>query len=150
MIIDIGYWVVLFWAIIGIIALIIEINTVDLVSIWFVIGAFITMIFSLILPKQQIWQIVIFIIMSTISLALLRPLAKKKIFKNDKDVDTNSMIGIKGEAISDIDKENGHVIINGTSWSAISDKPIKNGSKIIITNQNNLILTVKEIIKEGE
>lgn len=147
MIVDIGYFIVLFWFLIGVMTLIIEATTTELVSIWFVIGAFVAMIFSAILPNEQIWQIIIFVVVSGITLGFVRPFAKKRIFKNDSDVDTNTMIGLKGVATTDISSLDGHVMINGTSWSAVAVTPIKAGSKIEIVKQDNLILTVKEIIE---
>lgn len=143
-----GYFIILIWFAITVIALIIEIETVDLVSIWFVIGGFVTMIFSAILPEEYVWQIVIFLVVSLVSIIAFRPLAKKKLNKNMPTENINSIIGLTGVVTEKVSKIEGRVKVKDTVWSATSDKEILEGTLVEVIEQNNIVLKVKEIEKE--
>ena len=80
-------WQVVFWAVLTILLVIVEIVTVQLVAVWFAAGslaAFISSLFQI----DFLVQIVIFIIISVILLAATRPVVKK-ILKGKK-VHTNA------------------------------------------------------------
>jgi len=55
------------------------------------------------------------------------------------------LIGVKGVAITTIDKDNGKVFLKGEYWNAISNKKIAKGKKIVVINVlDDLTLKVKE------
>lgn len=136
------------WFIVAIVSLVIEIETFQLVSVWFVVGAIGAMITTAIAPKDKwgvVWQLVIFILVSVITLLAVRPLCRKRL-KVDPEAnkDINSMIGLTGIALSDIDSKSGQVRINDTTWSAQASLEIKEGTRIRIVKQDNLTLIVEE------
>ncbi len=56
------------------------------------------------------------------------------------------LVGLKGEAVSDIDETDGQVIVHGEVWNARSKKPIDKGSEILVEKRDgmNLIVIKKE------
>ena len=69
---------VLFWAIAVVAFVIAEIVTVQLVSIWFAAGAFVTLLLSYFYELSALQQLGIFIIASSVFLLLSIPLIKKR------------------------------------------------------------------------
>jgi membrane-bound serine protease (ClpP class) len=55
---------------------------------------------------------------------------------------SEGLIGLEGEARSDIDKE-GMVFVHGEIWRAWSDEPIKKGQKVIVDGVDRLRLKVR-------
>ena len=132
------------WIFLAIVLFIIEILTSNLVTIWFAAGALVTGIFSLFVKDTSI-QIIIFLIVSTLSLILTKPVVKKL---KSKIVPTNldRVIGKIGIVTEDITKlEPGEVKVDGKKWSAISTKKITKGSKVEILAIDGVKLKVKEV-----
>ncbi len=118
------------WLGLAVVLGIIEICTSQLVSIWFVIGAFVTAICSATFLREYIvWQIILFIAVSALALILTRPVVRR--LKNFDKTRTNSdkNIGKTAIVISDIDntKAEGIVEVDGSRWSARA----QNGEKIL-------------------
>ena len=82
----------LYWLIISAVLIVTEIMTLGLTTIWFAAGAFVAAV-SAYIGITIIGQLLLFIVVSVILLALTRPLAIK--YLNDKTVRTNadSLIG---------------------------------------------------------
>lgn len=97
-----------------------EILTTQLVSIWFAIGALASFLVAL-AGVEQIWiQIIVFVVVSALALAVTRPLVRKIV--NRKVVPTNAdmVIGQIGVVIDRIDNiaETGLVKVGGSVWTA--------------------------------
>lgn len=140
------YWILAFWFAVAIVALVVEIETTELVSAWFIVGAFITMIVAAIWPKEYIAQVSTFVLSSGLALVILRPILTKKL-KLNKTNETdkiNTMDGYKGFAETDIDEYGGKVNVNGTTWSATSTSPINEGDRIRVVRESNLTLIVEK------
>lgn len=140
------YWILAFWFAVAIVALVVEIETTELVSAWFIVGAFITMIVAAIWPKEYIAQVSTFVVSSGLALVILRPILTKKL-KLNKTNETdkiNTMDGYKGFAETDIDEYGGKVNVNGTTWSATSTSPINEGDRIRVVRESNLTLIVEK------
>ena len=109
------------WFIVLLICILIEAFTYQFVSIWFILGAIITIIFSAFIDNLII-QSLIFSFSSFASLLLFRPLVKK--FTNFKSEDTNLGRYINQEAIVieniNNNSNEGVVKVNGNLWSARS------------------------------
>ena len=109
---------IFFWLGLFIILAIFELMTINLVSIWFALGALITTFVSLITDNMMI-QLAVFTISSILLLILTRSLAKK--LKKTKAVPTNldQVIGKIGIVTEDIEKNGiGEVKVLGKKWSA--------------------------------
>lgn len=133
----------LFWLVIVIILGIIELMTVNLVSIWFIASGIITLIASLFIDNIVV-EFAIFVILGIIFMLLT-----KKIIKNIKpNVKTNldRIIGMTGIVTEEINKnKNGEVKVDGKLWTAYSDNKIKVGSTVVVLSINSVKLKVKEI-----
>ncbi|WP_085833048.1 NfeD family protein [Clostridium merdae] len=126
-------------------AAILEAVTVQLVSIWMVVGGIAALIANLL--GAPIWiQTGTFAIVTTLTLAITRPLVKKLL--NSKRVDTNAgrYIGKSGIVISEINNEKGvgQVTVMGSVWSARSERGelIPEGSSIQVLRIEGVKLIV--------
>ena len=140
---------IFFWLGLFIILAIFELMTINLVSIWFALGALITTFVSLITDNMMI-QLAVFTISSILLLILTRSLAKK--LKKTKAVPTNldQVIGKVGIVTEDIEKNGiGEVKVLGKKWSAYSDKEIRKDEKVKIISIEGVKLKV-ETIKESD
>ena len=77
---------IIFWVWLGVIiaTIILEIVTLDLVSVWFAIGAIIPLILSAIGGIAIEIQVGVFVFISAILLIFIRKIAQKILFKNMK------------------------------------------------------------------
>lgn len=113
-----------FWIIVIVVAFVIEINTLDLVSIWFSLGAIFAFVASL-LGMSEMVQMWIFILSTTILLLLTRPLAKKYMIKNTVKTNADRLVGKNAKVTKAIlPGERGEVKIDGKYWLAFSDQEI--------------------------
>ena len=117
---NLAFWV---WVIVGIIALIIEVATVSLVSIWVCLGCIAACICN-ILGFSETAQVVVFTLTTAFSFLFLYKLAKNKLVKPENKLKTNveSYIGKTAVCTKEIDNitGTGEVIANGINWSAKS------------------------------
>ena len=138
------------WLVIAVAFAIVEITTMGLVSIWFAIGAVAAMIVAL-AGGGTIAQLVVFIIVSGIVLAIARPLAAK--YVNSRAVKTNidALIGRKLVAKTDIDnvKGTGKVDMDGTTWLAQSSNDnivIEKGEEVTVVKVTGAKLIVEKVM----
>lgn len=132
------------WLIAFVVLIFIELITVNLVSIWFAIGA-LAAIITTIFTDSLVIQVVVFIVVSVLSLLLTKPFMKK--FKKFDVVPTNSdrVIGKIGEVIKDIKaNEYGEVKVFGNVWTATSDSEIEVGTKVKVISIEGVKLIVKK------
>lgn len=117
-----------FWLALAIALLVFELITVQLVSVWFAMGAGVTAIVTAIVESaggslDVVWQVAIFVVVSGVLLLSTRKLALKLLKKNNKQ-ETNlelniGKIAVVTERIDNVRGE-GAVKINGLEWSARS------------------------------
>lgn len=128
----------IFW-LIAVIALgIAEAVTVGLVTIWFAVGALAALISSLF--GGPLWlQILLFIVVTAVTLVTTRPIVKKYFGKNShKATNADMVIGKEAhvtEAINNL-KGTGAVRCMGKEWSARSE----NGEEI---DEGEIVVAVK-------
>ena len=135
----------LFWLVLFIVLALFELATVNLVSIWFSLGALITTFVSLVTDNLMI-HLAVFTISSILLLLLTKPFVKK--MKKREGVPTNldMVIGKTGVVTEKIEKDEiGEVKVLGKKWSAYSDKEIEENSKVKILCNNGVKLKVEEI-----
>ena len=112
-----------FWLVAMIVLLVVEAIIPGLVSIWFALGALAALIAALTgapLWLQGLW----FILVSVVTLALTRPLAKK--FVNARTVPTNADVILGKECVVTEAIDNvlgtGAVTVGGKVWTARMDR----------------------------
>ena len=109
------------WLVLLLLFAVSEAVTVGLTSIWFAAGALCALIAALL--GGALWiQITLFLAVSLLCLAAVRPLAKRLL--NDRVEPTNAdrVIGEEAQVTEDIDNIHGRgaVVIRGMTWSARS------------------------------
>jgi membrane protein implicated in regulation of membrane protease activity len=140
----------LFWFLLGIFFLLVEISHFGFVLFFFGIGAFIVAVLTWAgVIHTPVFQLIIFIGSSLILLFTLRnwvaSVFKGKISGKDKSVD--EIIGDKAVVVIDVspDTMNGKVEYHGTMWEAQSDIFIEKGKTVEIIGRDNLTLKVKPV-----
>ncbi len=138
----------IFWIIVMVIAIVIEIATLGLTSIWFAGGALVAVGCAL-LHVPFIWQVLICLIVSTVLLVFTRPIVSEHFNRNRTATNVESLIGESAVVIEEISniKQTGRVSIQGKEWTARTENQEAVIAKDkIVTIQN--IEGVKLIVKE--
>ncbi len=137
---------ILIWAGVAVVAIIVEGCTVQLVSMWFALGALASAVVS-VFTDDILVQLAVFSVLSIICIIATRPLARRLKEKNG-EVPTNCdrYIGKTAEVIVDIDNTNasGQVKVDGSVWSAksVSNDVLPKGTQVRV----NAIEGVKMLV----
>ena len=108
------------WTIILVLSIIIEAITIDLVSIWFGVGALVALV-SQIFHASTTVQIVLFSVVSLICIVGSRPLAKRYLRGNTVKTNLDRMIGEHCLVTDTIQADKkGEVKVNDRVWFATS------------------------------
>lgn len=138
----------IFWLILFVIFLIIEILTMGLTTIWFAGGALVAFILAYVgfgLPVQ----IIVFLLVSIALLVLTRPIAMKFFNQERQKTNAESLIGQKAVVLEKIDTLHGtgRAEVNGMEWSAKTDdaeETIEAGEVVVIEGIQGVKLIVKK------
>mgnify|MGYP001055530588 CR=1 FL=1 len=132
-----------FWLGLFVVLLIIEICTINLVSIWFAIGAFVSFFVSMFTENIFI-QGAVFLVVSLLTLLVTKPFIKKMKFQNVR-TNLDRVVGMEGVVTEEISKfEIGEVKVDGKRWSAKSDSSISVGDVVEIERIDGVKLIVKK------
>lgn len=141
-------WVVLLAAFI-----IIEAATAQLVTVWFAVGSFAALVTSF-FTESIIIQIVVFVIISAITLVITRPLVKRVTQTKKQATNADMYINQEGVVTEEINnlEAKGLVKVKGTIWTARTEtdgvtvpegtlvKVIKiEGVKLIVKNKEEIL-----------
>ncbi len=133
------------WLVLLILFALVEAATVGLVSIWFAAGSLAALLSTFF--TDSVWlQSGIFLVVSAVTLALVRPLAGK--YFTPKRVATNADRAIGKEAVvtEDIDnlKGQGAVQVSGIVWTArsLAEDPIPAGTTVTVRRIDGVKLIV--------
>lgn len=121
---NLAWFGILIWALVFVIALIVELIEPQLVSIWFALASFITLLVQTIFSLPFFFQVIIFILTSALELYLSRPIYQQFI-KKQKTTLTNaaSMIGKDIKILTTCDKANpGKGLFGDVQWTIITDE----------------------------
>ena len=114
---------VLFWGIMAVVFIVVEVMTVQLVSVWLAVGAFATMICSC-FGDIPFWaELLVFVAVSAVCLAISMPIIMRK--RNSGYIPTNSELDVGKKAVVaeeiNPDTGTGRVTLSGVDWSAVSE-----------------------------
>ena len=135
------------WLITIIACVVIEAMTVSLTTIWFAIGAIAAWLVYLTGLRLEV-QIIVFLLVSTLSLIFTRPIAMEKLKIGRIKTNADSIIGQYYKVESTIDNINnkGTVNVRGQLWTARSvDDQVIEKDEIIVVKE---IVGVKLIVKK--
>lgn len=135
----------LLWIAVGVVALIIEMATATLVSIWFVPSAILVCLFSLAVDSIPA-QIVVFVILSAISMVISRKIYKKYIKKDKDEVSVDSkLIGKIAKTTEETNGNSGQILVGDIYWKARSENgdviPKDETVRIIGVDGTTLVIT---------
>ncbi len=137
----------IFWLVLLIVCIVIEVATMGLTTIWFAGGALIAVLSALL--GAPVWlQIILFFAVSLLLLIFTRPVAVKYFNKDRIKTNVESMVGRQAIVVSEIDNIQGigQVTVGGQEWSARShdDKiRIPAGAVVDVVAVNGVRLVVK-------
>ena len=128
-------WII--WLALFVVMMIVEASGPALVSIWFALGALVSLIISFI-PGVTWWiELIVFVAVSGATLLAIRPIVKKYAKRNTVKTNVDSFVGKRGYVIEDITLLNpGAIKIGDISWTAI---PVDKDDKIL---ENEIIEVV--------
>lgn len=136
------------WLIVFVVFAALELVSLGMTCIWFAIGALAACVTSL-FTGNWIIQALVFIIVTTLVLILLRPIAVKHINGKAEKTNIESIEGKIGKVISEIDNINakGMVKIDGMDWTARSqeNEVIKEGTLVEVVSVEGVKVIVKEV-----
>lgn len=134
-----GIWLILIFLLI-----ILEISTINLVSIWFIASAIVSLTLSFFIDSFMI-QFAVFVILGIILLVTTRPILFKMLHQKSESTNLDRVIGMTAIVTEEI-KRNvvGEVKVDGKRWSAISNKKIEVGEEVIVDAIDGVKLIVRK------
>ena len=134
----------IFWVILIIFLTIIEIVTINLVTIWYVASAILALILSFFTDNFTI-QFAVFVIFGTIFLLTTKKTFDRVLKEKRELTNLDRVVGMTGIVTEEITKtKNGAVKVDGKVWTAQADKKIKVDSIVKILEINSTKLKVEE------
>ena len=135
---------IIWLVIIGVLAFV-EALTVNLVTIWFIASALVSLVLSFFKVKTSI-QVAVFVILGVILLLTTRKPLQNLVNKTKTRTNADRILDMEGIVTEDITKnEAGEVKVDGKKWTAIADKEIKKGSTVKILKIEGVKLIVEEV-----
>ena len=137
---------IIIWSVVLVGTILVELETSDLVTIWFTIGAVAALI-SAALGVEIVMQFAIFIVVSLVLLFAPRPLTKRFMEREVIKTNADRMVGMHGVVVVEIPFDGkGEVKVNSQIWTAFSTSknPIVEGTRIVILDivGNKLLVDV--------
>lgn len=137
----------LVWFLLGLVLFLLELVIPGFFIFFFGLGAWVTALICLIGEPSTNLQIIVFAVVSVLSLVALRKMIQKKFFYHDENLSDkveDEFTGKDATAIEDFSAENtGKVEFKGTSWKAESSTQIKAGQTVIIKSKEDFKLKVE-------
>lgn len=137
-------WQYFLWIGVFVAALIVEGMTLQLVSIWFSVGALAALAASFAGASLTV-QIALFVLVSLLLFLATRPLVKKWSKRPTVHTNADSVIGMEGIVKEEVNTllGTGRVYVNGLSWAAKSETVIPANTKIVVLEMRGVTLIVR-------
>lgn len=132
------------WLSIVLLLSIIEVITVGLTTIWFIISGLIALILSILLDNILL-EMAVFVLGGTILLFTTRPIVLKYIKPKSIPLNIDRIIGMEGIAQEDITPTSGEVKVDGKVWTAFSNQKILKNEKVRILEIQSTKLKVEKV-----
>ena len=135
----------IYWLIITIILIVFEILTVNVVCIWFIASALISLILSLFIDSIVI-QVGVFVILGICLIILTKPFMEKYLINKDSKTNLDRVVGMYGTVTEEISKNVvGEVKVDGKRWSAISNQKLKVGETVKVLKIDSVKIVVERV-----
>ena len=137
----------IYWLLVIIVLTIVELATVNLVTVWFIASGIVALILSFFIDNVAIVSS-IFVILGIILLITTKPILDKLLKGKDEKTNLDRVVGASGVVTEEIKKNVvGEVKVDGKRWSAISSRKIAVGETVKILKIDGVKLIVE---KESE
>lgn len=138
---------IIFWLILLIIAIAVEVATMGLTSIWFAGGAVVAILAAVLYMPVAV-QVILFFVVSLLLLFFTRPVAVRYFNKDRVKTNVESMVGRQAVVTGEIDNLHGigQVTVGGQEWSARSvddDLRLPVGTVVNVVSVSGVKLIVK-------
>lgn len=130
------WWII--WVALFVVCLLAEAITPQLTTIWFSLGSLVAFIVYLIVPEMLWLQIVVFAVVSAVSIAFTRKAARKFLAGRIQPTNADRYIGQDAVVIEEINNIQGvgKVKVRGDIWSAKSEsEDVISENSIVIINK---------------
>ncbi len=135
-------WIV--WLIIIFSLIVLEVSTVNLVSIWFIASGIVSLIISIFYDNFLV-QFAVFVLLGILLLLTTRKFLNRLLKQNNEKTNLDRIIGATAIVTEDISKNSiGEVKVEGKRWSAIAKKEFKIGEEVIIEKIDGVKLIVRK------
>jgi membrane protein implicated in regulation of membrane protease activity len=133
------------WLIIIILLVIVEVMTINLTTIWFVISGLVALLLSFFTDNFFV-QFFVFTIGGVILLITTRPILKRIIKENKESTNLDRVIGMNGIVTEQIKKnEVGEVKVDGKRWTAYADEFIDIDSTVKVLKIDGVKIKVEKV-----
>ena len=137
------------WFLLGLVFLLSEFVLPGLIILFFGIGCWVTSATLLVVPDLSFnFQLIIFLISSLLSLALLRSTLKKWLGNKEKNMEGELEEYVNKNCIAESDiipEIGGKVSFKGTAWTAHSNTKIKKGDTVVIKEVEGISFIVEPL-----
>ncbi|MFI3289023.1 MAG: NfeD family protein [Rikenellaceae bacterium] len=138
-------WII--WAVVTLVALLIEVLTLGFAVICFAIGALVACLVAFV-GGDIVWQLATFSVTTIVALIVVRPLIIRYLAKSKSKVETNAqaLVGRRAVVTQDIRDGEGRVRVDGDDWKAETEcdtDVLLVGDKVEIVRVESVILIVK-------
>lgn len=134
------------WLVVIILLTILEVITINLVSVWFIASALVSLILSFFIDSFYI-EFSIFVCLGLVLMLLTRPILVKKLVSKKEKTNLDRVVGMEGIVTEEITKfKIGEVKVDGKRWSAICNQKIEVGTTVIVESIDG----VKLVVRKGE
>jgi len=133
------------WLGIIILLALIEVMTINLTTVWFVISGLVALLISFVIDNFFI-QFGVFVVLGVALLVKTRSVMEKWLKQNRSKTNLDRIVGMEGIVTEEITKHQiGEVKVDGKKWSAKADKKIKEGSTVNILKIEGVKVIVEEV-----
>ena len=143
---------IIVWSVFIVVSAIIEIETQDLITIWFTLGAVIALI-ACALKADTLVQLILFLVVSTIAIFCTRPLAKRMQEKEIIKTNADRVVGTVAIVTKEISSDTiGEVKEGSRLWRAIplTNEKFSVGEKVLVNAISGTKLIVSSINQSEE
>lgn len=137
------------WLAITVVAIIVEITTTEMLSIWFAGGGLLALLAS-VLKAPLIVQVCIFVVVSLILLVAFRKVVLRKLTKGETNLNADSAVGMEFELLTPIQFNSpGSIKVNDVVWNVVTENqsvtiPEKTIVKVVGLKGNKYIVEEKK------
>ncbi len=143
---DINWTFIVIWLTIFIVTLSLELQTVNLTSIWFSISALVSLILAVFVVSPVI-QAIVFLVLSLLLLIATKPFVRKYLDRTKERTNMDRVLGATAIVTKEITPDEfGEVKVLGALWRAVPKEmdTFSVGEKVIVEEISGVKLIVKK------